>query len=384
MVRRNRRASTDSRIEVGGVLEERRSGGDSGSPETEQAEGVGAKKHGGGKPPLEKKHQVDDLLKTKTAGYRPSTELDHIIFELNNPPSDQPPNPGEPVEVPNSSDVERRKRLPILKECIGKIPELSGNLTEEKLRHWLWRKYKVPPTQDLDADQLVHLLEHEQADRALEQPAVASTPGSTDGPRFIFKRDGENWAIRFHDEHGSFKPIDGLVYIARLLANPCREFSAEDLKRLTAVANAPSKALTEGSEEILDSQVGMTKGTLQKAADKKTIQACKHRLTIISVEREVASEAGDIEKLDDLEEEEKKINDYLASVQDVHGDSRPLADTQRSVINAVKQAIDRAMKKFTSADPPLPQLHDHLSRSLDSSNGVFEYRPPQPAPAWEL
>jgi hypothetical protein len=218
--------------------------------------------------------------------------------------------------------------------------------------------------------------------KALLPAASGST--STDGTGFVFKRDGENWVVRFGNEHGSFKPIDGLTYIARLLANPVRKFSAEELKRATAVANAPSKALTEASGEILDGQVGMTKETVQKAADEKTIRECRGRLTEIGVEREAAREAGDIEKLDDLEEEEKKINDYLAATQNVRGESRPLADPQRSVFNAVKQAIDRAIKKFKSAHPPLPQFHDYLSQTLDSRNGVFEYRPSQPAPTWEL
>jgi hypothetical protein len=221
---------------------------------------------------------------------------------------------------------------------------------------------------------------------APKAPTGTEVPGSgsTEGAGFVFKRDGENWVIRFGDEHGSFRPIDGLSYIARLLATPGRRFSAEDLKKVTVVAEAAGKALTEGSEEILQGQVGVTKVTVQKAADKKTIQGIKNRLTQISVEREAAREAGDIEKLEDLEEEEKKINDYLAAAQNVRGDSRPLADSQRSMFNSVKQAVERAVKKFASAKPPLPQLHEHLSKALDSRNSVFEYRPSHPAPTWEL
>ncbi|MBI3465501.1 MAG: hypothetical protein HY000_20970 [Planctomycetes bacterium] len=128
----------------------------------------------------------------------------------------------------------------------------------------------------------------------------------------------------------------------------------------------------------------MTQQTRQEAVDKQTIRECERRLSEIPADREAARQAGDIETLDDLEEEEKQINDYLDKARDVRGGSRPLADSQRSMFNSVKQAIDRAMKKIASAQPPLPKLHEHLSKALDSANGVFEYRPAPSVPVWEL
>jgi hypothetical protein len=123
---------------------------------------------------------LEDFVGVKTAGYRPSTELSRLVFELNNPPSDLPAKPGELEEVPNPFDDARRPWLPILKEYIGKIPDLGGELTEAILRQWLWRKYKVPPTHDLNAEQLVPLLERELAENVESQKtrAPADTPGS--------------------------------------------------------------------------------------------------------------------------------------------------------------------------------------------------------------
>ncbi len=114
---------------------------------------------------------VEGLLEEKTAGYRPSTEMSRIVFELNNPPNDSPAKPGELVEVPNPFDEARRSWLPILKEHISKVPELTGDLTEEKLRQCLWRRFRVRPTQDLDAEQMVELFEGEQTGQPDEGPA---------------------------------------------------------------------------------------------------------------------------------------------------------------------------------------------------------------------
>jgi predicted acylesterase/phospholipase RssA len=113
---------------------------------------------------------TDEHLEVKTSGYMPSTEISRIVFELNNPPGDSPPMPGELVEVPNPFDYERRAWLPILREHIDRIPELAGDLTEEKLRHWLWQQHRVAPTQDLTADQLMLLLEREQAEPSPAKP----------------------------------------------------------------------------------------------------------------------------------------------------------------------------------------------------------------------
>jgi hypothetical protein len=118
---------------------------------------------------------VEDLLDVKTDGYWPNTKLSRIVFELNNPPNDSPAKPGELVEVPNPFDEARRRWLPLLKEHVGKVPELAEHLTEEKLRQWLWRAFKVPPTQDLSAEQLVTLFEGKRAGHPIEDPAL--TPG---------------------------------------------------------------------------------------------------------------------------------------------------------------------------------------------------------------
>jgi hypothetical protein len=203
-------------------------------------------------------------------------------------------------------------------------------------------------------------------------------------PKYFFKRTGELWMIHFESEQGNFAPIDGFVYIAHLLENPGRSFSAEDLKKLTAVSDAASNVLSQGSEEILEGQVGMTQETRQDAIDLATIRACEKRLSEIPTEQNAARQAGDVKKLDDLEEEEKKINDYLTRSQKIRGDSRPLADSQRSLFYSVKQAVERAIKKLKSAKPPLFKLYEHLTNSIDFHNGNFEYRPRRPVPAWQF
>jgi nucleoside phosphorylase len=56
------------------------------------------------------------------------------------------------------------------------VPELA-DLTEEKLRQWLLRTFKIPPTQDLSAEQLVALFESAQTGEPTE--GLARRPASS-------------------------------------------------------------------------------------------------------------------------------------------------------------------------------------------------------------
>jgi hypothetical protein len=125
----------------------------------------------------------ESLCKAETASESTNTEIGRIVFELNHPPNGSHAMADDIVEVPNPFDEARRLWLPILKACISRIPELAGDLTEEKLRQYLWLTFKVPPTIDLHAEQLVSLLEREQSrvisDHSSQMPTEAASVNQT-------------------------------------------------------------------------------------------------------------------------------------------------------------------------------------------------------------
>lgn len=81
-------------------------------------------------------------------------ELGRIVYALNNPPAPA----GRIVEVPNPFEQHLQTWLPILRGYIDKIPELARELSEAKLRNWLWENYEIGPDRDLYIEQLVKLL----------------------------------------------------------------------------------------------------------------------------------------------------------------------------------------------------------------------------------
>ena len=60
---------------------------------------------------------------------------------------------------------------------------------------------------------------------------VAGDSTNVDGPRNpnVFRRDGDYWSISFDDHTVALRDLKGLQYLARLLAQPGREFHVLDL-----------------------------------------------------------------------------------------------------------------------------------------------------------
>jgi len=176
--------------------------------------------------------------------------------------------------------------------------------------------------------------------------------------RPAFRKTGGLWEIHFDGESGSFSSIMGMDYLAKLLAQPNKSFSPETLKGLAAqLTNNPNqKALASDSAEIAAGEVALTGESHQELADEEAVNACRQRLTAIEGEREAARYSGDTERIDDLDSEEAKIQNYLRTTGSAHGKRRLVSNKGRSTFNSVKQAIERAIDRFESTDPPMTGL----------------------------
>lgn len=211
--------------------------------------------------------------------------------------------------------------------------------------------------------------------------AVETATQSRESPEYLFRRTGDFWRVQYQNEAGTFKVIDGMVYIARLLVNPHKKISAYELK---CAAGHDSSSIRPPAAEVCTEEASMTIETPQDITDEKTVKACQARLPEIEDERSSAREAGDIEKLEELEEEEQKIQQFLSTTKNIRGGFRTLGDKQRSVFNSVKQAIGRAINNMKTSNPPMPKLVEHFDKYLEWGDGAFEYRPKPPTPDWQF
>jgi hypothetical protein len=332
---------------------------------------------------------IANLLETKTAGYRSGTELSKILRELNNPPSDSSGKPSKVEVMPNPFDLARRPWLPILKECIDKIPELAVGLTEEKLRNWLWRKYQVPPTQELHAEQLVRLFERaaphgppsaaekQQADRppeptaevppadhSTEAASVETDPAQRVETLFRFERDLAVWHIRFDDEAGSISDNDftGLKYIARLLAHPHQAVAADllyPLQQVKAETHSPERAFDAEGRSAVEREAVRLKGEIEEARSR-----------------------GALARVDELTESLQQLADSHAKDKTQKGKARRLRQTP------LEQAAERVRKAIRAVRAELrkrgmTKLADHLER-IKKETTSYAYRPEKPEPSWHV
>ena len=94
---------------------------------------------------------------------------------------------------------------------------------------------------------------------------------------------------------------------------------------------------------FLSGEVSMTIETRQGITDEKTVKACQARLLEIAGERISAREAGHIEKLEELEEEEQKIQQFLSTTQNIRGDFRLLGiNSEASSTPSSRQSGERS------------------------------------------
>ncbi len=162
----------------------------------------------------------------------------------------------------------------------------------------------------------------------------------------VFRRQGEYWAIAYGGPPFLLEDMKGLGYIARLLAEPDREFHALDLVRM-------EQARLDDAGHVLDHPA--------KAAYRRRLTELRHEL----------DEAIDTEHASRLQTEIDSLALRLATAVGLGDrDRKATPAAERGRLN-VTQRIRAAIRKITGHDP-------HLGRHLEISvrTGTFcSYRP---------
>jgi hypothetical protein len=169
--------------------------------------------------------------------------------------------------------------------------------------------------------------------------------------RFVFHIDGNVNTIRFYDESGNFRELVGLKYIRTLLQN-----------------NRASVAELRG--DIAD-------GPADVVVDEESRRAAENKL--LELEREIAEAelTQGSDEIERLENDKRKIEEYLRDAQGLGGRARRL-ESQSSRVS-VRQAISRAIAELNKGG--MPRLARHLEDSIQGGWNL-EYRPADPAPFW--
>ncbi|GAB3892546.1 hypothetical protein GCM10029964_067520 [Kibdelosporangium lantanae] len=169
----------------------------------------------------------------------------------------------------------------------------------------------------------------------VHQPLAQSGPR---GDTATLRREGEYWSIEFGAGAAHVKDSVGLRHLARLLADPGREFHVLDL----AGFDGPS-------------------GDAGPVLDARAKAAYRQRLTELAEDLAEAENFADPVRAERIRSEIDALTDQLASAVGLGGHDRPTGAVTERARSAVTKAIKAAITRIATAHPP---LGGHLRKAV--------------------
>ena len=179
-----------------------------------------------------------------------------------------------------------------------------------------------------------------------EQPAASVN---------VFRREGDYWSVIFDGHTVRVRDLKGMRYLARLLADPGREYHVLDL----VAAETGSGAAVDSSQAARLPRSAL--GDAGEMLDARAKDAYRRRLAEIDDDIEQARAIGDAERAAQADAERDFLVRELARAVGLGGrDRRAASASERAragVTRAVRQAITRIGEHH-------PQLGEHLNRTI--------------------
>ena len=224
---------------------------------------------------------------------------------------------------------------------------------ERQAARTILEEIEAAPTVSSSAD----VARHDTLD---EQPAASVND---------FRREGDYWTVIFDGRTVRVRDLKGMHYLARLLADPGREFHVLDL----VAAETGSDAQSDGQGGRLPRSA---LGDAGEMLDTRAKNAYRRRLAEIDDDIEHAHVDRDAERAAQADAEREFLLRELSRAVGLRGrDRRAASVSERAragVTRAVRQAITRIAEHH-------PQLGEHLSRTIRTGT-YCAYTPDPRAP----
>jgi len=204
-----------------------------------------------------------------------------------------------------------------------------------------------------------HVEDHDAVD---EQPVASLN---------VFRREGDYWSVIFEGRTVRVRDLKGMRYLARLLADPGREYHVLDL----VAAETGSGAQVDSSQAAGLPRAGL--GDAGEGLDAQAKDAYRRRLAEIDDDLEQARAIGDAERAAQADTERDFLVQELARAFGLGGRNRRAASASERARAAVTRAVRQAMTRIAKHHP---QLGHHLSRTIHTGT-YCAYVPDPRAPA---
>jgi len=200
-------------------------------------------------------------------------------------------------------------------------------------------------------------------DDALDEQPVASIN--------VFGREGEYWSVIFEGHMVRVRDRKGMRYLARLLADPGREYHVLDL------VAAETSSGAQGDSSPAASPLRSALGDAGEMLDARAKDAYRRRLAEIDDDIEQARTTGDAERAAQADAERDFLVRELSRAVGLGGRDRRAASASERARVAVTRAVRQAMTRIGEHHP---QLGEHLSRTV-RTGAYCAYLPDPRAPA---
>lgn len=187
----------------------------------------------------------------------------------------------------------------------------------------------------------------------------------------VFRCEGDYWTVIYERHTIRVRNLKGMRYLARLLADPGREYHVLDL----VAAETGSVAQVDGSQAA--SVQSSALGDAGEILDVRAKDAYRRRLAEIEDDLEQARANGDSERAAQADAERDFLVRELACAFGLGGRDRRAASASERARVAVTRAIRQAMARIGEHHPP---LGEHLSRTIRTGT-YCAYLPDPRAPA---
>jgi tetratricopeptide (TPR) repeat protein len=202
--------------------------------------------------------------------------------------------------------------------------------------------------------------------------AVAAPEPGPQAP--LLRREGEYWTVEFDGAALRIRDAKGMSHLARLLAEPGREFHALDLAATAAPRSFASPRAVDELAPVTFAGTGAVLDATAKAA-------YRDRVTDLRAEIAQAEAWNDVERASRLEDELDAVTRELAGAVGLGGRDRQASSPAERARIAVTRAIRSAMGRIARQSPALGA---HLEATVRT--GTFcSYVPDPRAPmAWRV
>ena len=164
-------------------------------------------------------------------------------------------------------------------------------------------------------------------------------PRGADG--IVMRREGDVWAFECNGTAFRLRDTKGLRYLATLLASPGRDFFVMDLVDVAEGATA------------IEATTRRAIGDAGEVADRKALQAYRHRLSDLEADIDEARSWNDVERVRALEDEMSALTRELAAAANLRGDPRRASSSAERARMSVTKAIRAAISKVAEQAPDL-------------------------------